>query len=782
MPTTYELPTFLNEPPAPVELVSELERVEHDGARVLLRCRTLRYTPVIANYYGTNVETIFTAPTAGTSATIWLDFCTDTILRIRYARGEELSDAQTPMVVGSFDGVEPDVQPHEAGVTLRTGQLRVEVVREPFQINIYDLQDNLIWQTKAIDIDALRRPEFQWNPQEQRWIFLHRYAYPLGSIDHGDRQRAFFSLDLRHDEHIYGFGESYGRLDKRETYQALWNQEGFGNASPASYKRIPFYMSTRGYGLFLHSANAIRCRVGDLEHTALSAIVDDTTALDLYFIYGATFKDILPQYTAITGTPALPPLWSFGLWMGRISYNRQDQVESIAAQLRERTIPCDVIHIDTDWYKNDWECDLEFSPDKFPDPAGMMARLRAQGFRVCLWQWPNMVVTSAMFAEARAGGYLATRMNGQPYLFPGFQPDAGFIDYSNPAAVDWIKGKFRKLFDLGVAAIKVDFGEGAPPDAHYHNGQSAAMHSLYPLLYGGAIFDVTKEHYGEDNTLIWARAAWAGSQRYPIHWSGDGVARYEDLACVLRAMLSFGLSGFPFYSHDIGGFSGLPSPDLYVRWAQLAFFGSHVRAHGSPPREPWEYGEQAEAIFRQYAELRYRLLPYIYSEAVASTQSSLPMARPLVLEYPDDPTCYTIEDQYMFGAALMIAPILDKTGRRRVYLPHGDWYDYGTKAKLTGGRWISVQCALNEMPIYVRAGSIIPYAPLAQTTDALSYDGLRIEVYAGEDDSQYAMTRADKSRIDIRARREDGRIVVDVDGAPGEWTAIVFDETEHSRA
>jgi alpha-D-xyloside xylohydrolase len=386
---TYDLPTFLNEPSAPVELVSELESYALEDSSVILRCKTLRYTPVMQNYYGTLVETILQPPTPGTPAVIRLDFCSDSIVRLRYAVGDTVPDNPSPMLVRAFDGEPVEVEESERLITVRTRWLRVEIVREPLQIRIFNRTGEKIWETRALDIDGLRRPEFQWNPGEQRWIFYHRYAYPLGHMNYGDRQRAFISLDLRHDEHLYGLGEDYGRLDKRNTFHALWNQEGFGNASPAAYKKIPFYMSTRGYGMFIHTANAVRVRAGDLEHTALSAIVDDSTALDLFIIAGMTFANILGRYTSITGAPALPPKWTFGLWMARISYNRQQQVEAIAAALRERAIPCDVIHIDTDWYKNDWECDLEFSDEKFPDPAGMMARLREQGFRVSLWQWPQ---------------------------------------------------------------------------------------------------------------------------------------------------------------------------------------------------------------------------------------------------------------------------------------------------------------------------------------------------------------------------------------------------------
>ena len=774
MAKTYELATFLGET-GPVELVSELESMTVDENRITLHCATTRFEPQVHNYYGTNVETCFKPGTPGQAVTVRLDFCTADTIRLRYFPGPEVPDVQTPMVVGQFDGpVEVEVLEDDQTVTLQTSALRVVVVKEPWQLKIYDHHHNLIWCTRPVDIEPLRRPEEQWNPAQQRWIFYHRYAYPLGIARRSDRQQVFASFDLHYNEHIYGFGESYGPLDKRGTQQTLWLQESFSNTSPAAYKQVPFYMSTAGYGLYVNTSNALRFNVGNLDHTALSVIVDDTALLDFYLIYGPSLKEILPRYTAITGTPGVPPKWSFGLWMGRISYNQQAQVEAVAKQLRAHRIPCDIVHIDTGWFAQDWGCDLRFGPENFPDPAAMTSKLREQGFRVCLWQWPNMIVDTPMFREGRENGYLATRANGQVYLYPGFMADAGFIDYSNAEAIAWVQNKFRELFELGVSVIKVDFGEGAPPDAVYHSVASESIHNLYPLLYNKAIFEVTEEFWGEGQAMVWARSAWAGSQRYPIHWSGDGVARYEDLPCVLRSTMSFGLSGFPFYSHDIGGFTGLPSPDLYVRWAQLGLLSSHVRAHGTPPREPWAYGEEAETIFRRYDELRYRLMPYIYSEAVECGRTSLPMVRPLIIDYQNDPTTHTLEDEYLFGRNLLVAPIMDETNRRQVYLPPGVWVDYWHKELVQGGCWVEVEAGLEMVPLYVRAGAILPYGPLMQYVDQQPCDPLTVEIYAPTEQETYTVYDQSGLETRIEYRREGDTLTVNVGAAPGQVEVILF--------
>ena len=448
--------------------------------------------------------------------------------------------------------------------------------------------------------------------------------------------------------------------------------------------------------------------------------------------------------------------------MGRISYDSQEQVERVARELRKREVPCDVIHIDTNWFEYDWACDLEFGPSKFPEPEAMLNRLAADGYKVCLWQWPNMLVGTPMFNEGHPKGYFAKTTNGKTYTYPGFMEEGAFLDYSNPETVAWVKDKFRKLLRLGVRAVKTDFGEGAPPDAVYSGVPSEAMHNRYPLLYNRAVFEVTQEVWGEDEGVVWSRSAWAGSQRYPVHWSGDGVARFEDLAPVLRSTLSFGLSGFPFYSHDIGGFSGIPSPELYARWAQLGLFSSHARAHGAPPREPWAYGKEAEAVFKKYDTLRYRLMPYIYSEAVDCVRTSLPVVRALLVEHPDDPTAASVDDQYYFGRSLMIAPILTETNRRKVYLPHGEWLDYWTKEVLLGGRWIEKEAPLDTLPIYVKAGSILPYAPPAQHTGEQDLDPLTLQLWLPQEMGDYTIKDQHEADIRISYKRNENILTLEL--------------------
>jgi alpha-D-xyloside xylohydrolase len=484
-------------------------------------------------------------------------------------------------------------------------------------------------------------------------------------------------------------------------------------------------------------------------------------------------KTILQGYTGITGAPAVPPKWTFGVWLSRCTYESQEEVETVAREARERAIPADVIHVDTGWFEHEWVCDWRFG-SRFPDPRAMIDRLAELGFKVTLWQWPYVGINSPAFNDLVAAGALARRRGGYTYLLAGGNTeDVAVIDYSNPDALRWIDSRLGPLFDLGVAAFKADFGEGAPPDAIYHGLPGESMHNAYPLLYNRAIWEASERARGRGNAVVWSRSAWAGSQRYPVHWSGDGVARFEDLACVLRSALSFGVSGFPFYSHDIGGWVGVPSPELFVRWAQLGLFSSHSRLHGLGPREPWLFGAEAETIFRRYADLRYRLMPYIYSEAIECGRTSLPMVRALALEYQADPNALTIDDEYLFGGSLLVAPILQESNQRMVYLPPGSWFDFWTKERLVGSRWITVEAPISTLPLFVRGGSIIPFGPLVSHVDEKPLDPLHIEVYGPTERGSYVV-HDDAAEISIGYQRRGDDLVVQVEGAPGAVDVAIY--------
>jgi alpha-D-xyloside xylohydrolase len=447
----------------------------------------------------------------------------------------------------------------------------------------------------------------------------------------------------------------------------------------------------------------------------------------------------------------VPPRWSFGLWMGRISYDTQEQVETVARELREHAIPADVIHVDTNWFREDWACDWSSARSASPTRPACSATLREQGFRVSLWQWPIVL-------ERTSCGRRRVRRPPGPRRGRRASPARGARGFRRrhrllpPTTRRLVPGQAARAPCLGVGAIKADFGEGAPPTP-LHGVAGEAMHALYPLLYNRAAFEAS------DAGVIWARSAWAGSQRYPLHWSGDGIARWQDLPLVLRSTLSFGLSGFPFYAHDIGGFSGIPTPKLYVRWAQLALLSSHARAHGHPPREPWAYGECAEEIVRTWAELRARLIPYLWAEALRCGQDATPLVRALLLDFPDDPVARAIDDQFLLGRALLVAPVLDERPRRELYLPPGPWVDFWTREEVEGGRHLEVDAPLDHVPMYVRGGAVLPLGPLRQHTGQATDEPLSVELWAPAGAAEFVLHEPE-GPVRLAYRVDGGRVHV----------------------
>ena len=547
-------------------------------------------------------------------------------------------------------------------------------------------------------------------------------VYETAVSNRNGEYACFEALTLDNDEIIYGLGERFDSVIRNGRTVDFVNKDAVGSTCNRTYINIPFYLSTKGYGLFLNSAAKTDWQIATKDTGAVQFAVQDNQ-MDYFVIAGRTPKKIIRGYCYLTGYSKLPPLWSFGLWMSRNSYTSWDIAEQIASEARENDVPCDVIHLDTAWFTEDWNCDLKFSPERFPNPKEHMEKLNKQGFKVSLWQY-NFIpprANNTHYAEALENGYLVTDKNGKPYIQPegckGSWTDDATVDFTNPAARKWYGDKIRGLFDLGASAIKTDFGEGVPDEGGiYHSVDGKLFHNLYTLVYNATVFNASKEN------IVWARSGTAGSQRFPLHWGGDSQCTFEALAGTLRGALSVGMSGIPFFSHDIGGFIGLPSDELYIRWAQMGLFSSHSRCHGvgdHTHREPWNFSKEALEIFRYYDKLRYSLMPYIYEQAEKCTKTGLPMMRALYLEYPEDRTVRTIDDEYLFGDSLLIAPVLQPTSKgntRELYLPKGVWFDYFTKEKIiSDGKWITRKIDLKTMPIYVKEGTVLNYCS-ADTT------------------------------------------------------------------
>lgn len=525
-------------------------------------------------------------------------------------------------------------------------------------------------------------------------------------------------------ENIYGSGENFASFNRKGKAFTLWNTNALGVNTNRAYKNIPFFHSSKGYAVMINSSCKIHADYGNKLSKAIEFMVGGEN-LEYFVFAGDSFQERLYAYYRLTGKPALPPAWSFGLWIGKISYRSEEEVRGVAKRFREYDIPCDVIHIDTDWFEENWVCDWKFAKERFPNEKKMIDDLHEQGYKLSLWQLPYVErgnISTEVYDEGVAKGYFASLENGG-LMFPH-----GLIDVTNPEAVDWYKNKLlRPLLEEGADVIKVDFGESAPEFFKYAGEKSENMHNLYALLYNKAVYEITKEIKGDD-AFIWARSAWCGSQKYPVHWGGDAGTDFGSLATSLKSCLSLSLSGLPFWSSDVGGFWFDSNPELYIRWSQFGMFCSHARLHGFYTREPWDYGQETVRIFRDYVKLRYRLLPYIENQAFKVVDGSL-MHRPMIYCYPDDPNTENIDTEYMFGSEILVSPVLESGGYARTYLPSGTWTNIVSGEKVSGGRWIENVYALDEFPVFAKPNAIIPMGPSMNYVGEIKTPELIINVY-----------------------------------------------------
>jgi alpha-D-xyloside xylohydrolase len=588
---------------------------------------------------------------------------------------------------------------------------QVRLIKQPWHVEIYDNTGRLLTRTQNIN-----------DP--------HTYfaSVPFSFIRRAsDLSRSIAAtLQLSHDEKIFGCGESFTRLDKRGQKLVLYTRDAMGVQNEYMYKPIPFFMSSKGYGMFVHTSAPVTFDFGKTydQHNVIYSGDDN---LDLFIFLGSP-KEILSEYTALTGRSPVPPLWSFGLWMSRITYKSEDEVRDVAAKLRQYRIPSDVIHLDTGWFETDWRSNYQFSTSRFRDPARMISDLKKQGFHISLWQYTYFTPKNELFREIVNNGYeVKNEGGGQPF-------EDAVLDMSNPLAVKWYQAKLANLLKMGVGAIKVDFGEGAPRNGQYASGRTGLYeHNLYPLRYNKAVADITRQTTGEN--IIWARSAWAGSQRYPLHWGGDAENTDSAMAAELRGGLSFGLSGFTYWSHDVGGFVDRAPRDLYRRWLAFGVLTSHTRTHGAPPREPWEYDEALVEDFRRAVELKYTLMPYIYAQALDSSARGFPMLRTLFFEYPEDRNSWTIDDEYMFGSSLLVAPMMEEAKSRKVYLPPGSWIDYQTGKAYAGAAWQDIAPGPIPIVLLVKDHSVIPHLKVAQSTSLMDWNNVELRVFSTDNNA-----------------------------------------------
>ena len=540
------------------------------------------------------------------------------------------------------------------------------------------------------------------------------------------------SLMLDVGECVYGLGERFGAYVKNGQTVDMWNADG-GTASELAYKNVPFYMTNRGYGILVEDTSDVSFEVASEKVERVQFSVEgETLVYDV--IYGGTPKGILDVYTALTGRPALLPAWSFGLWLSTSFTTDYDEktATSFIDGMAERNIPLSVFHFDCYWMKGYNWCDFEWDPDTFPDPVGMLKRYHDKDLRLCCWINPYIAQASPLFQEGMAQGYLLKTTNGDVWQTDMWQAGMAILDVTNPAAREWYCSCLRRLLDMGIDCFKTDFGERIPVrDIAYFDGSDPLhMHNYYTFLYNKMVFDLLKDVRGEGEAILFARSATAGGQQFPVHWGGDNSASYISMAETLRAGLSMSHSGFGFWSHDISGFESTAPADVYKRWCQFGLLSSHSRLHGSSSyRVPWLFDEESSDVVRKFASLKCRLMPYLYAAAVEAHEHGTPMMRPMLLEFPDDPACDTLDRQYMLGESLLVAPIFREDGRVQYYLPEGVWTSLLSGAEAEGGRWQTETHDFMSLPLMVRPGTVLPIGKVADRPDYDYTDGLELHVY-----------------------------------------------------
>ena len=491
-------------------------------------------------------------------------------------------------------------------------------------------------------------------------------------------------LSLGVGEYVYGLGERFTAFVKNGQVVETWNKDG-GTGSEQAYKSIPFYLTNKGYGVFVNHSEDVSFEVASEKVSRVQFSVPGRS-LDYFVIYGPAPKEILDKYTALTGRPALPAAWSFGLWLTTsflTSYDEQT-VTSFIQGMADRDLPLHVFHFDCFWMREYHWCDFRWDERVFPDPAAMLKRLKERGLKICVWINPYIAQRSCLFAEAKEKGYLIKKPNGDVWQTDEWQPGMGIVDFTNPDACRWFADQLRPLVEMGVDSFKTDFGERIPTDVAYFDGSDPVkMHNFYTYLYNKTVFDLLKEARGE--AVLFARSATVGCQQYPVHWGGDCSSNFESMAESLRGGLSLGLSGFGFWSHDIGGFEGTPPAEVYKRWVAFGLLSSHSRLHGSSSyRVPWVYDDEAVDVSRFFTKLKCRLMPYLYAESREASQHGTPLMRAMLLEFPDDPACHTLDRQYMLGDSLLVAPVFQRRFASRVLRPRGSLDEYPQRRRPLG--------------------------------------------------------------------------------------------------
>ncbi|MDA3134715.1 alpha-xylosidase [Atlantibacter subterranea] len=589
------------------------------------------------------------------------------------------------------------------------------------------------------------------------------------------RQYMFERLDLSVGETVYGLGERFTALVRNGQAVETWNRDG-GTSTEQAYKNIPFYLTNRGYGVLVNHPECVSFEIGSEKVSKVQFSVEGEY-LEYFVIDGPTPKAVLDRYTRLTGRPALPPAWSFGLWLTTSFTTNYDEatVNRFIDGMDERRLPLHVFHFDCFWMKAFQWCDFEWDPATFPDPVGMLQRLKARGLKICVWINPYIGQKSPLFREGMEKGYLLKRPNGAVWQWDKWQPGLAIVDFTNPAASAWYANHLKRLVKMGVDCFKTDFGERIPTDVVWHDGSDPQkMHNHYAFIYNELVWEVLKQTVGEEEAVLFARSASVGAQQFPVHWGGDCYANYESMAESLRGGLSIGLSGFGFWSHDIGGFENTAPAHVYKRWCAFGLLSSHSRLHGSKSyRVPWAYDDEACDVVRHFTELKCRLMPYLYRQAVTANASGTPVMRAMMLEFPDDPACDYLDRQYMLGDSLLVAPVFSEAGDVAFWLPEGRWTHLWHNDEQSGSRWLKQRHDFLSLPVYVRDNTLLALGNNDQKPDYPWHDGTAFQLF-NLDDGREAQCDVPMANgcvaFTLHVKREGNKLMVHGEGTAANWT------------
>ncbi len=684
-----------------------------EGMRVYAPCRVIHHrgdtlsTPMIT------VE--FTAPAEG-------------VIKVRAFHHEGYSK-QEPRFEKNENPVPFTVNITEAEAVMTAGRLSVRVNKEKWGYR-FESDGRVLTSSgwRGLGYMEARREDSSMSPGDS---YLRDVKRPYMMSE----------LSLGVGECVYGFGERFTAFVKNGQQLDTWNEDG-GTSSPVSYKCVPFYMTNHGYGVLVDHTDNVSFEIGSekVENVGFSVFGEE---LRYYFVYGPTPREVLRRYTALTGRPALPPAWSFGLWLSTSFTTNYDEetVTSFIQGMADRHIPLHVFHFDCFWMREFNWCDFAWDPRTFPDPKGMLARYKQKGLKIDVWINPYIAQRSPLFAEAARQGYLLMRADGKGVRqLDQWQPGMGLVDFTNPDACTWFAGKLTALVDMGVDCFKTDFGERIPTDVKYFDGSDPnSMHNYYTYLYNMCVFEALQAKTGE--AVLFARSATAGCQKFPVHWGGDCSASYLSMAETLRGGLSFAMSGFSFWSHDMAGFEQTASPDVYKRWAAFGLLSTHSRLHGSTSyRVPWLFDDEASEVVRRFVELKCRLMPYLYGMSVAAHEEGVPVMRPMAFEFPEDRAADYLDRQYMLGDSLLVAPVFSEDGVVDYYLPAGRWTHLLSGEIREGGRWHKERYDYFSLPLYVQENTLLPVGSNSQKPDYDYAAGVELHLYEPCDD-QTALCR-----------------------------------------